>query len=457
MNGREDSTNRAPWALRRASAGATGVVFVVSFIVFILLVERTWGINSSDSGTVLPTATLWAHGLGGCALVTPAGASTYPLSGPVFPLLDAFLQWVLRLGRSPPFPAHLAAHHCANAYSGAFTWVTTVPLGNQELNVGLVTWPVLALGALSFLRTTPGSHTRSEWLLLGVLALSPGAVFAFTDYYHPEDLLALGLLLACAGALRRAHYVAVGVLGVLAFASQQNVVLALLVIALALPHARAVRRAALGSILSVLVLEVPLVLWSGPRILSVTLVGTGLTDNPAWGTWMAQLHLAGSSALWISRAGPLLATALLLAWLRRRPLSALGLLGAFEVVFTARLVFEENLWGYYGLAILTCWTLTGVVRQRLEVGVVVWAALLVLNTGLDNGLFRLPPTLAHDERVWWFQLILLPLAMILSLRDLVTATSSTPRRRERRPSNDEPTGVSATAGELPRGTPSTPE
>jgi hypothetical protein len=120
-------------------------------------------------------------------------------------------------------------------------------------------------------------------------------------------------------------------------------------------------------------------------------------------------------------------------------------------------VFEENLWGYYGLAILTCWTLTGVVRRRLEVGVVVWAALLVLNTGLDNGLFRLPATVAHDERVWWFQLILLPLAMALSLRDLITATSPTPRRREGWPSIDEPTGVSATTGEFPRSTPSTPE
>jgi hypothetical protein len=434
------------------------VVFVVSFVVFILLVERTWGINSADSGTVLPTATLWAHGLGACALVTPAGTTSNPLSGPVFPLLDALLQWILQLGRSSPFPAHLAAQHCANAYSAAFTWVTTVPLGNQELNVGLVTWPVLALGSLSFLRTTSRSHTRSEWLLLGALALSPGAVFAFTDYYHPEDLLAIGLLLACAGALRREHYVGVGFIGVLAFASQQNVVLALLVIALVLPHARAVRRAALGSLMCALLLETPLVLWSGPRILSVTLVGTGLSDNPVWGTWMAQLHLAGSSALWISRAGPLVSTALLLVWLRRRrPLSALGLLGAFEVVFTARLVFEENLWGYYGLAVLTCWTLTAVVRRRLNVGVVVWAVLLILNTGLDNGQFGLPTTLANHERVWWFQLILLPLALVLSVRDLWVATSPSSRRLEGSPITDTSPEGTARTGESPRRMPSTPE
>lgn len=88
------------------------------------------------------------------------------------------------------------------------------------------------------------------------------------------------------------------------------------------------------------------------------------------------------------------------------------------MVFSLRLVFEENIWGYYGLGVLVCWTLTGVLRGRLSASVVVWAALLVLSTGLDSGELILPGRLDVQERPRWFQLVLLPLALVISVNDL---------------------------------------
>ena len=423
MTRRHVSRRLREWTESRASPLSSGLMFVTGFIVFILLVEHVWGMTGADAGTILPTATMWAHGVGACALVTPVESAVHPLSGPVYPLLDAFIQWVLRLGSTVPFPSHLSADHCLRAYDRVLTWASRVPLGNQELNVGLVAWPVLALGSLSVLRTTARSHTRWEWVLVWALALSPGAFFAYTDYYHPEDVLALGFFLACAGAFRREHYVTSGVLATLAVASQQNVVLAVFVIGSLIPYGRALGRALVGAAGAATLIVVPLTLWSGPRVIPVTLFGTGLSDNPEWGTWMAQVHLSGSLALVLSRGGPLVATAVLVVWVhRRRPLGALGLLGALEVAFSARLFFEENLWGYYSLGLLTCWTLASVVKGRISSGAVVWTALLILNTGIDNGQLWIPLSIARHERVWWFQVLLLPLAVIVSVNDLRAGT-----------------------------------
>ncbi len=412
------STDSA-WARAPVSPTSTALVFVASFVTFMGIILWTWGMSPADSGTVLPSATLWAHGLGACALVTPTSSSAaYPLSGPVFPLLDALFQWVLRLGHDVPFPAHLGARHCAQAYNGAFTWATKGPLAVKELDLGFVTWPVLALGALSLLRTSNRARTRDEWWLLLALAVSPGALFAFMDYYHPEDLLALGLALACAAALRREHFVVGGTLGALAFASQQNVVLILMVCTVLLPHGRAWWRVGLGGTLTLVALVVPLTLWSGTHVFRDTLIGTGLTDAPAYGTWMAQLGLSGVPALWISRFGPLLTSLGLVVWLyRRRPLSPQTYRILRSGIQSAARVRRKHL-GLLRARALVCWTLTGVLRGRLSASVVVWAALLVLSTGLDSGELILPGRLDVQERPWWFQLVLLPLALVISVNDL---------------------------------------
>ena len=120
-------------------------------------------------------------------------------------------------------------------------------------------------------------------------------------------------------------------------------------------------------------------LW-GTRVRAVVL-GSGNTPSLG-GTVLWELHLKGALLVVISRILPiLLATALawLAAWrLGGSVLEPVPLISLVATSLSFRLVFEQNLFGYYFMALAVLLLILDVVQGRIRGQLVAWLALVVL-------------------------------------------------------------------------------
>ncbi|NNN03645.1 MAG: hypothetical protein HKL87_06605 [Acidimicrobiaceae bacterium] len=428
--------SRAPsrWvrALERpSSAFATVAVVVVGWLLFLSLDWWTGGPTVRDDHVTLYSAWMLAHGSFGCAYQVPRPSIDYPLTAPLFTVLDALLQVLTRVGVSHPFPYRaIALAGCRHDYGALNGWLRGTPIAHQSLWLGFVVWPVLVLGALSVVRTARKGPTRLEWWLIAVMSVLPVYQLPFQEYYHPEDVLALAALLGSLSGVVRGRYRWAGALAVVSMLSQQNALLALLVVLIMIPDWRALREFAVSGTVTFLCLVTPLTWLSGWTVLRVSLFGTGLNDNPVYSTWMGELGIYGTHALVISRGGPVLLSVLgALWWFQRRGRPSLDhALSLMALAFAIRLGLEENLWSYYSIGLVTCWLVGDLLTGRVRLGPWVWSfAVSYLAWEYYPGgpgwsaLTTLP--------LWVWQLVLLPSAVWLSVRPLLQRPESTLRTR----------------------------
>ncbi len=398
----------------------TWMKVLLGWVVFLGLLWWRGGPTIRDDHVILYSAWMMAHGGFDCAYRVPAPARDYPLSAPLFSLLNSGLQWLTRVGFSRPFPLHaLSAGGCHHDYAVVNGWLRGTTTARRTLWLGTFVWPLLATSCISLVRARRQKVALLEWILVGALALWPTWSLPFLEYYHPEDVLALAALLASLASAERARPALAGVFAGLAFLSQQNVALGVVVVFVMLTTRREWWRFLRASALTAALVVVPLVTLSGFGALHAALTGTGLNDNPVYSTWMGELGIYGNHALLISRAGPLLLGALgLWWWLDRvgRPSPHL-VLDLLACTFALRLVLEENLWSYYSLGLVTCWLVVDLREGRRRVVPWMWALVVSGLPWLSSWplVSALPVARAP---LWMWQAVLLPLAVLVSARPL---------------------------------------
>jgi hypothetical protein len=246
--------------------------------------------------------------------------------------------------------------------------------------------------------------------------------------FHPQDLLAMGLILCGVASVLRHRWVWAGVWMGLALTSQQFALLVLVALLVLAPNAGRIKMAT-AAVLTWTAVVLPLVILSSGRALRVALVGSGLAGSQDKSISF-ELHLTGTTAIEFWRLVPIVLSAGLGLWtLRRLGRSSLDPVPLMALVATAlslRLVFDEGLYGYYFMAVAVALIVLDVLRRRFRVELVGWLALVVLvfdpfPWGYDRLTYSVP--------MWIWQLLLVTPAVWLSLSPLLAVTRGTSATR----------------------------
>jgi hypothetical protein len=237
------------------------------------------------------------------------------------------------------------------------------------------------------------------------------------EYFHPQDLAAMGLVLAGIACVRRGWWVWAGVLLGLAFTAQQFALLAFAPLLVVAPRDR--RTKFIGAaIISVAAIVGPLTALVSTKAISVALIGSG-DSSAAITTLLGLLHPQGHLVLVLSRFVPIVLAMVTARWASKRIGSAvlepLPLIALMATSLSYRLVFEVNLWGYYFMAVAVLLVVLDVIRGRIRVLLLVWLALVAIAfhpASNPAGAFHAATPLWLP--LWLWQLVLVPIAIALA-------------------------------------------
>jgi hypothetical protein len=169
----------------------------------------------------------------------------------------------------------------------------------------------------------------------------------------------------------------------------------------------------MGAVVAGIVVALPFIATSRHALSAIT-IGTGNTPSYG-GTWVRFLHLSGAPLVLVSRILPIVVAIGLALWLLRRlgaqVLEPVPFVSMMTICISLRLVFEQNMFGYYFTAMAVLLVLLEVIDGRLRGELLAWVAMvLLLYQAFSFGL-------AYNA-VWWGEraAILLPeIAMALAL------------------------------------------
>lgn len=397
--------------------------WVVATMVFFGMVVLLGGPTTSDAQESMYSTWAVQHGDFSCAY--PPALSHHvkiypnyapgPYVAPLWPLISGGLAAATGLGKALSFPTRAElGPGCSHAYAAMYHWAHPTRVLFSTIGFGYISWFAVLAGAVAVLRAA--GRGRTGWEVAGVvlIALLPPGWDALVNEYHPQDLLALGLLLGAVACALRRSWLWSGILIGLAVSSQQFALLALAPLFVVAPG-RARWRVALGAAAAWLVVALPFVATSRRAFNAVTL-GTG--NFPSFGgTWVRFLHLHGTPLVLVSRVLPIVA-AIALAWwllakLGAQVLEPVPLLSLITVCLSMRLVFEQNMFGYYLMAMAALLILLEVIDGRLRGELLAWVAMILLAyNAIPFGLSY--NAVGWGERAW----VLLPeiaMAIVLAL------------------------------------------
>jgi hypothetical protein len=200
------------------------------------------------------------------------------------------------------------------------------------------------------------------------------------EEFHPQDLLAMGLVLGGIACAQRRRWAWAGALLGLAVATQQFALLVLvplLVVATSKDRWR-LTGAAAGAWLLV---GLPFLFTNWTGAWDALVFGTGNWTTYG-GTVLWEMGLRGHAMLFASRVLPIL-VALVFAWSVRRRFGdrvfePVILLSVLTITLSLRLVFEQGLFGYKFLALAVMLVLLSVARGQSFAKLVVWIVLASL-------------------------------------------------------------------------------
>ena len=381
--------SRHSWLDGSVSGTYCVIAWIVASIIFLGMVAILGGPSEGDGTQTVYSTWSIAHGSVACAdPPTPSNTSGFlpdylPLTNapPLWPLISGGLASAVGLGHTEPFPSSKAlGPNCARAYSAIYRWADSTFLLVPTVRLGYVSWVFLLAGFISLLRASGRGRTR--WEVLGVLylALVPLVWAPLLEYFHPQDLVAVGLSLGGLALILRQKWTAAGVLLGLAVTSQQFALLVLLPV-LVLVAGNKRMRVGLSAIVGWSVISLPILLLTWGQASSAVFFGTGDAASLG-GTVLWEIHLPGRWVLFASRVMPLLVSVAGACWVRHRlgerSLHSIPLVSLVGASLALRLVFEKGLFSYKFMALSVMLVALDVVGGRLRGEVVVWISLVTL-------------------------------------------------------------------------------
>lgn len=360
--------------------------WLLSAILFVGLAALSGhgGPGTIDSSESIYTTWAVAHGQLACAY--PSVTLPHePLIAPVYPLYSGAVAAIAHIGQSAtvPFPSRAAmSPHCDTAIAAIRQWAFRSHSGafGPTRWIAFSSWLVLMAGVITWLRAVGKGRCGWEPATLLALAALPPLWITVSFYFHPQDLVAMGLALAAMAAARRGHWLGAGVLVALAVLSQQYALLVAAPLLVVAPRERR-GRFLVGTAGAAMVIVAPFLVAGSPGILRAIALGSGDTASVG-GTMMWFLTHRGPSVVLFSRILPI-ALALAAAALVSRRLGpvalsppALGSLVAF--CLSLRLLFEQNFFVYYLVALVVALILADVVRGHVRGSLLAWVSSLTM-------------------------------------------------------------------------------
>jgi len=254
--------------------------------------------------------------------------------------------------------------------------------------LGVVSWLVLATGALALLRAARADTLARQAGLLAFLAFLPAASSAIVQLYHPQDVVSLGLALAGLALALRRRWLLAGVLFGVAMLTKQFAVLLLLPALVAAPDRRS-RLWLSGAAIAVFAAGILPFLAVDLRATLENLSGFSAGGAAAGQTVLTLAGVHGTVASAVARDAPLVFALVVCVWAHRRP----GMhadrpvtLVALALVCTgSRLVFESVVFPYYLLAASVLVLLLDLVARRSPHWSLTWCAAAAFFVALHPG------------------------------------------------------------------------
>lgn len=360
----DDSPHGSPlqdWLGAPRSAAWSVVAWALATAVFVTLTMVLGGPSVGDSAQSVYSALLMAHGHWSCAYpsLSSSHLNGFPVvfASPVYTLLSAAFARLLHLGGTTPFPSSESlGSNCSHAIVQVASWAQNANVLTTMLRFGLVAWSVLAGGVVAVMRACHKGNNAREAMTLIAVACSAPVVSCLEFSFHPEDLMAMGIVLFAVASFVRGRWRIAGVLMALAVITQLFALLALIPLAIALPRERRVVFA-VSFLTAITAVVLPLAILTSGDVMHSVLYGTskaGGGTRGAGGTVLASMGLRGVMLFLSSRVAPMVAAVgLSLLVVRRRgegarePVTLVALVGS---CLAMRLVFELNALGYYYMA-----------------------------------------------------------------------------------------------------------
>jgi len=261
-----------------------------------------------------------------------------------------------------------------------FRWSVLSAAATPTVRIGYASWFVLMAGAVALIRASGRGRSRWEPFSLILLACLPPVQMCLVSFFHPEDLVSMGLILGGLALARRGSWGWAGVLIGLAVVSQQ---FALLVAAPLFVLAPLDRKARLTgcAVLSAALVSLPLVVATSGRVVRSILIGSGNTPSFG-GTLLWELHLPGPLFFVFSRLVPIVAAMGIAWWAKGRlgaaTLEPIALCSIMALSISLRLVFEQNLFGWYFMAVAVLLLMLEVACGRIRGEFIAWLGLVAL-------------------------------------------------------------------------------
>jgi hypothetical protein len=363
-----------------------------------------------------------AHGHLACAYPPASSVTSTPLRAPLYPLVSGLAAAVGRIGHTVVFPSNVQlGPHCSRAAAELILWARHAKALPATLNLGYLGWFVFLGGLVLFLRSVGLGRTGWEPATLLIALFVPPILMCMQQYFHPEDLLSMGLALAALAFARQDRWAWAGLMLGLAFTAQQFALLVAAPLFFMAPPARRTRLlvAAVGI---ALVIVAPLDVVTSGREWHVLTSGQTGTN----GTVLANIGLQGAPLYVVCRVLPVALAAALGFWAARRfgssVLQPVVLTCVMSLAVLARIAFETSLYGYYLMAVAVMVLLCDVVRRRLTL---VTIGFYVVALAFFDPIPWGGDPVSDSMPMWSRQLILVAYATGLALVPLVRAWRST--------------------------------
>jgi hypothetical protein len=365
---------------RPLSARWCVVGWIASVGLFLALVGIFLGPSNIDSQE--STYSTWAIAHGEVACAYPAVTHPWePPIAPLYPLAAGGIAAITQIGHSVPFPSAASlGPGCGKGMTAMNHWSSRSGALTPTLWIGCVSWLALMAGVIAWLRTCGRGRRLWEPATLLVVASLLPVWMAVQSFFHPQDVLALGVALLAMACARRDRWLLAGILCALAILSQQYALLVAVPLFVVAPSAKKIRLLG-AAVLTGVIVVLPLTIMTSGHALHAIALGTGNYPYPG-GTVLWETHASGAAGVLLFRVAPILVSIALSWWVVRRlgagALEAVPLLALVAASLTLRLVFEVNLIAYYFLALTVSLVLLEATRGTVRRTTVAWLAILTL-------------------------------------------------------------------------------